>query len=97
MELVKRMQVGRGGDMENSWIMFDHVKRVRIWTTMVCHVYDSRYYKVLTIACCDIQLEAGTTQTPFWGNLNVVIAENGVSKVNLKGSWQTMLKLIGMR
>ena len=85
VELVKRMQVGRGGDMENSWIMFDHVKRVRNWTTMACHVYDSQYCKVLTIACCDIQLEDGTTQTLFWDNLNVVMAENGVSKVNFKG------------
>jgi hypothetical protein len=39
VELVKRMQVG--GDMENSWIMFDHVKRLKDWTTMVCHVYGS--------------------------------------------------------
>jgi hypothetical protein len=39
VELVKRMQVG--GDMETSWIMFDHVKRLKDWTTMVCHVYDS--------------------------------------------------------
>jgi hypothetical protein len=27
VDLVKRMQVG--GDMENSWIMFDHVKRLK--------------------------------------------------------------------
>ena len=27
LDLVKRMQYG--GDMENSWIMFDHVKRLR--------------------------------------------------------------------
>jgi hypothetical protein len=30
VELVKRMQVG--GDMENSWIMFDHVKRLKDWS-----------------------------------------------------------------
>jgi hypothetical protein len=30
VELVKMMQVG--GDMENSCIMFDHVKRVKDWT-----------------------------------------------------------------
>jgi hypothetical protein len=30
VELVKMMQIG--GDMENSWIMFDHVKRVKDWT-----------------------------------------------------------------
>ena len=27
-----RMQVGgRGGNMENLWIMFDHVKRLKDW------------------------------------------------------------------
>ena len=26
--------------MENSWIMFDHVKRLKDWTTLACHVYD---------------------------------------------------------
>jgi hypothetical protein len=30
--------------------MFDHVKHVQEWTTMACHVYDSMYCKVLTIA-----------------------------------------------
>jgi hypothetical protein len=40
VKLVKMMQVG--GDMENSRIMFDHVKRLKDWMTMICHVYDSR-------------------------------------------------------
>ena len=44
VELVKKMQVGR--NMENSWIMFDHVERLKYWTTMIYHVYDSRYCKV---------------------------------------------------
>ena len=52
---------------------------------MACHVYDSRHCKVLTIACCDMQSEDGTTQTFFWKNLNAIMAENGVSKVNFKG------------
>jgi hypothetical protein len=30
VELVKMMQTG--GDMKNSWIIFDHVKRVKDWT-----------------------------------------------------------------
>jgi hypothetical protein len=57
VELVKRMQVS--GDMENLWIMFHHIKRLKDWTTMTCHMYDSRYCKVLTIACCDMQSEDG--------------------------------------
>jgi hypothetical protein len=63
MKLVKRMQ--DGGDMENSCIMFDHIKRLKDWTTMTCHVYDSRYCKVLTIAYCDMQSEDGAAQIFF--------------------------------
>jgi hypothetical protein len=32
VHLVNRMQ--RRGDLEDTWIMFDHVKRVKHWTTM---------------------------------------------------------------
>jgi hypothetical protein len=55
MELVKKMQVG--GDMENLWIMFDHVKRLKDWTIIACHVYANRNCKVLTIKCCDMHSE----------------------------------------
>ena len=60
VNLVKRMQLG--GDLENSWVMFDHVKRVRSWTTMACHVYNSTYCRVMTIAICDMQSEYVATQ-----------------------------------
>jgi len=36
VSLVTRMQPS--GDLQNAWIMFDHVKRVVGWTIMVCHV-----------------------------------------------------------
>jgi hypothetical protein len=52
VDLVKRMQPG--GDLEKAWLMFDHVKRVKEWTTMACHVYDAAYCKVMTIALCDM-------------------------------------------
>jgi hypothetical protein len=52
VDLVKRMQPG--GDLKNTWFMFDHVKRVKEWTTMACHVYDAAYCKVMTIAVCDM-------------------------------------------
>ncbi len=42
------------GDLQNVWVMFDHVKCVVGWTTMVCHVYDLVYCKVLTIMVCDM-------------------------------------------
>ena len=52
MDLVKRMQPG--GDLENTWLKFDHVKHVKEWTTMVCHVYNAAYCKVMTITVCNI-------------------------------------------
>ena len=63
VNLVKRMYVG--GGMENSWITFEHVKRLKDWTTFACHVYNNKYCKVLTIACCDMQSEDGIAQTLF--------------------------------
>lgn len=61
MDLVKRMQVGK--DMEIS--MFDHVKRLKDQSSLACHVYDSQYYKVLTIACYDTQVKDDMAQTPY--------------------------------
>jgi hypothetical protein len=55
VDLVKRMQPGQ--DMEDACIMFDHVKRVKLWTTMACHVYNSTYCRVMTIAVYDMQFE----------------------------------------
>ena len=52
IDIVIRMQPG--GDLEDAWLMFDHVKRVKHWTTMACHCYDSRYCGVMTIAVCDM-------------------------------------------
>jgi hypothetical protein len=37
--------------------MFNLVKHVDSWTTMVHHVYDLVYSKVLTITVCDMQFE----------------------------------------
>ena len=83
VDLVKRMQVG--GDLQDTWVMFDHVKRVRRWTTMACHVYDSSYCRVMTIACSDMQSEDCAAQILFWQNLNSVLARSGVPKTNFKG------------
>jgi hypothetical protein len=46
VNLIKWMQLG--GDLENSWLMFDHVKHVQGWTTMAYHVYDLVYCKVMS-------------------------------------------------
>lgn len=50
--LVKQMQLN--GDLQTSWIMFDHVKCVSKWITLVCHVYDLIYYKMMTIEIYDL-------------------------------------------
>ena len=51
---------------------------------MVYHVHNIKFCKVLTIAYCDMQLKDGATQPLFYGNLNSVMAEGKVPKVNLK-------------
>jgi hypothetical protein len=71
VDLVKRMQPG--GDLKHAWIVSDHVKRVAKWTTMVCHVYDGTYQRVMTIVCCDfnprtrmLKFFSGITSTTSW-------------------------------
>jgi hypothetical protein len=48
IHLVRQMQLG--GDLENIWTMFNHVKCVQGWMTMACHVYDPIYYKIMFLA-----------------------------------------------
>lgn len=83
VDLVRRMQPGQ--DLEKCWMMFDHVKRVPKWTTMACHVYDPKFRRVLTIACCEFQCEDTSTQVLFWQNLNAVAIRNGVLNPNFAG------------
>lgn len=83
VDLVQRMQPT--GDLENAWIMYDHVKRVKGWTTLACHVYDAHYCKVMTIAACDMQSEDAAAQTLFWRNLNVVMGRYGLPNPKFKG------------
>ena len=83
VDLVRRMQPS--GDLEHSWMMFDHVKRVANWTTMACHVYDASYQRVLTIACCDFQSEDKDAQLVFWKNLNHVMGRHGIHKPQFQG------------
>jgi hypothetical protein len=44
-------------NLKNKWIMFDHVKGVKDWTTFGVHGCDPKYYKVIIITICDMQLE----------------------------------------
>ena len=79
--LVKRMQYG--GKMENSWIMFDHVKFLRDWTTMAFTSTTTNIARFKTY--CDMQVEDAWAETVFWEKLNVVMLANGVHNINFKG------------
>jgi hypothetical protein len=65
--------------------MFDHVKCVQEWTTMACHVYDPVYYKVFTIAICDMQFKSIEVQCVMWKTLNQVMLRFGLANLNFKG------------
>lgn len=101
VEFLKCMQ-GRG-DIENFWIMLNHNKHLKNWTTMACHVYDTKQCEVLTIARCDVQSEGNDAQALFWENLNVVMVEKWVAQVNFKGfmannaqtNWNVVRKIYG--
>jgi hypothetical protein len=83
VNLVKHMQPR--GDLENAWLIFDHINRVKVWTTMAYHVYDVVYCKVMTIAVYDMQLEDTKVQCIMWRELNNLMAKNGVKNTNFKG------------
>ena len=65
--------------------MFDYVKRVKDWTTMACHVYDSVYCKVMTIAVCDMQSEDCSAQVLFWRNSEVGGLEAWTGRRSVQG------------
>jgi hypothetical protein len=51
-DLVWQMQPG--DNLQNVWMMFNHVKHVKGWTTMANHIYNPIYCKVMTIMVCDM-------------------------------------------
>ena len=63
IDFVRQMQ--SGGDLCNGWMMFHHVKLVKGWTTMACHLYHTSYFHVMTIAICDMQFEDVEAQLLF--------------------------------
>ncbi len=46
--------------------MFDHVKCVSKWITLVCHVYDLIYYKMMTIEIYDLKLKDTNAKCVMW-------------------------------
>ncbi len=65
--------------------MFDHVKCVASWTTMVCDVYGLAYCKMLTIMVCDMQFEDTKAQQLMWTKLNEMMLKHMFPKPNFKG------------
>jgi hypothetical protein len=65
--------------------MFDHVKRMKDWTTFGAHVYDPEYRKVMTIAICDMQSEKADAQERVWLSMLIVLETHSVINVNFKG------------
>ena len=83
VHLVKGMQPRE--DLEYAWIMFDHIKCIKHWTTMACHLYDFAYCQVMTIVVCNMQSEDAAAQMVLWRNLNDAMARHGVPKPKFKG------------
>ena len=69
-----------GDDLEDIWIMFNHIKCVKHYMIFGCHVYDSRYCKVMIIALCDMMLETHDAQAYLLYGLNGVMTKHGVSR-----------------
>ncbi len=72
-------------DLQNAWMMFDHVKRVQGWMTMACHVYDPFYCKVMTIVVYDMQSEDMKVQCILWKKLNAIIEKKKVGYTHFQG------------
>lgn len=64
--------------------MFDHIKRVKGWATMACHVYHTTFCCAMTIAVCNMESEDVTVQLVFWKNLNVVMARHNLRNPKFK-------------
>jgi hypothetical protein len=87
-DLVKWMLLG--GGLQIAWIMFDHVKRVKEWMTLIGHVYVPIYCKMMTNVVCDMQFKDTYIQCVLWWKLNNLMAKNDVPNTNFKGLWLLM-------
>jgi len=71
-------------DLQNAWIMFDHVKHVANWIIMLYHVYDLVYCKVMTIAICDMQSKDTKAQQIMWTKLNDTMLKHMFLKIEFQ-------------
>ncbi len=66
-------------------VNLDHVKCVESYMIMACNVYALVYYKITTIAICDMQLEDINVQGMLWRKFKEVILKHDGIKPNFKG------------
>jgi hypothetical protein len=62
VDLVKKMTKV---DLETSWVMFNHIKRMHNWTTMKVHVYDPFCHRLWTIALYEMKAKDLESQSLF--------------------------------
>jgi hypothetical protein len=74
-----------GDDLQNVWMMFDHIKDVQGWMTMACHVYDLVYYKVMMIAIFDMQSRDTEVQCVLWKKFNAIVEKKWLGTLVFKG------------
>jgi hypothetical protein len=72
-------------ELQNEWMMFDHIKHVQGWTTMVYHIYDQAYCKVMTIVMSDMQFGDMEFQCMLWRKLNTIVEKKGMGTPMFKG------------
>lgn len=83
IDLVNKMRPG--GELGESWVLFDFVKRMKDWTTMACHVYNPFLQELQTLAICEFKVEDTEAQVLFWEMLNRVMEKHGFPKAQFKG------------
>jgi hypothetical protein len=82
-DLVQQMQPD--DDLQNAWMMLDHVKHVQGWVTMAYQAYDLIYCKVMTIAIYDMQFKDTKAQCIVWRNLNIIVKKKRLGMPIFKG------------
>jgi hypothetical protein len=83
-------------DLQNTWIMFDHVKRVVRWITMAFHVYDLAYCKMMAMVVCDMQSKDTKVQQIMWTRFNEIMLKHRFPNHISKDSWFIVHKPIGL-
>jgi hypothetical protein len=85
-DLIQQMQPS--DDLQNLWMMFNHIKHVQGWTTMAYHIYGPFYCKDMAISVCDMQSKDTKVQCILWKKLNTFVERKGLGMIAFKGSME---------